>query len=157
MERTHTCIPTETGYKGFNREDRGVSSMIIEIHTAGPHTHTEVCWGLDGIWLVILPGTAFARFGWICSDCKISIFSHNKIYIWLLHRFSHIGFFQGFPYPKYLCLYVMWCCECFSIFYILMHTSKEVHVWFSSNKLNILFSPYWALKENLHGIRALLS
>ena len=44
----------------------------------------------------------------------------------------------------------MWCCECFSVFFS-CNTKKEVHVWFSSNKLNILFSPRLNFKGKFIG------
>ena len=94
--------------KGFSWEDRGASSRIIELHTVGSYAHTWGCWGLASIFSVILSSTSFARFGWICSDCKSSIFSHNKIYIWLLHLFSHLGFFPGVFIPKIIVSILWW-------------------------------------------------
>ena len=115
-ERTHTLVFRQRqdidrerkSDRGFSWEDGGASNGIIELRTAGPYTHTGGCWGLAGICPVILSGVAFARFGWICSDCKSSIFSHNKIYIWLLHRISHLGFFSGVSIPKII-VSILWC------------------------------------------------
>ena len=128
VERTHTLVFWQRhdidrdikSDRGFSWEDGGASSRIIELCTAGPYTRTGGCWGLAEICPVILPGTAFAKFGWICSDCKSSIVFYNKIYIWLLHRFSHLGFFLRVSIPKII-VSILWC-DVVSYFSVLYST-----------------------------------
>ena len=55
--------------------------------------------------------------------------------------FPILGFYGSFHTQNNSVYIVMWCCECFSIFIFRYNISKEVHVWFSSNKLNMLFNP----------------
>ena len=117
VERTHTLVFTKRHDtdrerkldKGFSWVEGGANNRITELCTTGPYTHTRGCWGLAGIFPVILSGIAFARFGWLCSDCKSSIFRHNKIYIWLLHRFPILGFSGGFHTQNNSGVIVMWC------------------------------------------------
>ena len=161
MERTHTLIfrqrqdtdKERKSDRGFSQEDGGACSRIIELHTAGSYTHTGGCWGLAGIYPVILPGTTFARFGWICSDCKSSILSHNKIYILTATLVFRSWVFPRVSIPKIIVSILRF----ISQFYIPLHIVKDIHVWLSVDILHALFSPSWILKENLYGIRALVS
>ena len=99
--------------KGFSWEDGGASSRIIELHTVGSYTHTGGCWGLVGICPVILPSTAFARFGWICSDCKSSYFLIIKSISDYCTSFPILGFSRGFHTQNNSFNIVMWCCDLF--------------------------------------------
>ena len=149
MERTHTLVFRQRqdtdrermSNRGFSWEDGGASSRIIELHTVGSYTHTGGCWGLAEIYPVILLGVAFVRFGWICSDCKSSIISHNKIYIWLLHRFSILVFFGGFHTQNNSVNIVIY----FSVIYSTAYCKRYPCVVISRD-LHALFSPSWILK-----------
>ena len=44
-----------------------------------------------------------------------------------------------------------------SQFYIPLDTVKDIHLWLSVEILHALLALVWILKENLHGIRALVS
>ena len=136
MERTHTLVFRQRqdtnrerkSNREFSWEDEGASSRITELRTAGSYTHTGECWGLAGICPMFLPGTAFARFGWIYSDCNVPYFLIIKSISYCCTGFPILGFSRGFHTQNncHYCAVMLWV---ISQFYIPLHTVKDIHVW----------------------------
>ena len=69
-----------------------------------------------------------------------------KFHIWLMHRFSHLGFYPRVSIPKILCLYCCDYCSCFSVFIFRCITSKETHVWLSVKIKIYCLVQVWVLR-----------
>ena len=122
---------------------------VVRLHTAaqrrsycrrrGRATMLGVCW-VVGVVQCFYIGS-FRQVGWICLLIVKVPYLHNiKFISAYCTSFPSWVLSEGF-HTQNNCLYLMWCCECFSVFIFRCNTSKWSSCVVSSKQLHILFSP----------------